>query len=145
MMDNELLIKILAKQEVLEHRLNVQEKLLHILIQAVPEEQRQDLESLVKAYREFASASGDQQCARGIELILTEALAPGANIKDATNCFHFQAQLLSDVPEHQKEAMISWLSTATVDEIVDEFSLSRNQLLPGDAHPGFPDDEKGEK
>jgi head-tail adaptor len=64
MMDNELLIKILAKQEVLEHRLNVQEKLLHILIQAVPEEQRQDLESLVKAYREFASASGDQQCTR---------------------------------------------------------------------------------
>jgi hypothetical protein len=41
--------------------LNVQEKLLHILIQAVPEEQRQDSESLVKAYREFASASGDQQ------------------------------------------------------------------------------------
>ena len=58
---------------------------------------------------------------------------------------HFQAQLLSDVPEHQKEAMISWLSTATVDEIVDEFSLSRNQSLPGDAHPGSPDDEKGEK
>ena len=45
-MDNELLIKILAKQEVLEHRLNVQEKLLHILIQAVPEEQRQDLGKL---------------------------------------------------------------------------------------------------
>ncbi|MDH1962336.1 hypothetical protein N5J21_21865 [Klebsiella quasipneumoniae] len=145
MMDNELLIKILAKQEVLEHRLNVQEKLLHILIQAVPEEQRQDLESLVKAYREFASASGDQQCTRGIELIFTEALASGTNIKDATNCFHFQAQLLNSVPEHQKEAMLSWLSTATVEEIVDEFSLSRNQFLPGGAHPSSSDDEKGEK
>ncbi|EPJ7275173.1 TPA: hypothetical protein MAS61_003439 [Klebsiella pneumoniae] len=145
MMDNELLIKILAKQEVLEHRLNVQEKILHILIQAVPEEQRQDLKGLIKAYREFTSASGEQQCASEIELIFTEALASGTSIKDATNCFHFQAQLLSAVPEHQKEAMLSWLSTATVDEIVDEFSLSRNQFLPGGAHPSSSDDEKGEK
>jgi hypothetical protein len=59
---------------------------------------------------------------QGIELIFTEALASGTNIKDATNCFHFQAQLLNSVPEHQKEAMLSWLSTATVEEIVDEFS-----------------------
>jgi len=148
-MSKDLLREILSDLEVLKHRVDVQERFISVLMVMIPKERRDELAKLTRAYQLNAIALHEdgKQTADGMAHFKNCVDALGDTPDFAALVLLSQASLVSDAPEGQREAMKTYLSFATDDEVAHDLLQSLN-LSPKNMPPSgadSADDAKDDK
>ncbi|MDN0028172.1 hypothetical protein [Serratia marcescens] len=127
-MSKDLLREIRVDLEVLKHRVEVQERFIHILMAMIPKSRQSGLATLFKAYKLNVTAleENGEFLAKGMQVFKDYTDSLGDDPKVAASALLTQALLLLNAPEGQQEAMRTWLSIATEDELVHELLQSLN-------------------
>ncbi|MGG5932932.1 hypothetical protein [Salmonella enterica] len=106
----------------LQHKVNVLEKFIHILMVMIPQEKREAMSGLTRAYQlNIAALEEDgKQIADGMTVFkgYTDALGDDPDL--AALSLLSVASLVLNEPEDRREAMKTWLGIASVDELASD-------------------------
>lgn len=124
----------------LQHRVDVLEKFINILMVMIPADKRDAMNSLIRAYQLNIVALEDNgtKIAEGMTAFKSYSDALGDDPDLAAFSLLSMASLVLNEPEDRREAMKTWLGIASADELASD--LQQALRLRQDSMPSQDDD-----
>lgn len=121
-MSEKMIEEMYVDIKYLQHKVDVMEKFIHILMIMVPLEKRETMNSLTRAYQLNIAAlvENGEKIAKGMAVFKGHPDALGDDPDLAALSLLSTASLVLNEPEDRREAMKTWLGIASVDELASD-------------------------